>query len=213
MAHAGDLWCYRVKLAKEGLLLPGQSRNDPGLQLLRERRSDEDGVASEATSAEQEMQDEMDNFPDYAGDSVGYGNAEPPPQSMQPNTPDRDSLDPEARRADLPDLPEDFPAREGAVPSVLSELLNEEWFPGTFFNAEENAEEMDTGVDNRNEITEKNLEETTEAVASQQNLTGSKMMDLNSTEFQLKFNPRHRYDNFLKTRTPEEEAEKMKGPG
>ena len=38
VAHAGDLWCYRVKLVKEGLLLPGQSRNDPGLQQLRERR-------------------------------------------------------------------------------------------------------------------------------------------------------------------------------
>lgn len=212
MAHAGDLWCYRVKLAKEGLLLPGQSRTDPGLQLLRERRSAEEELRRENEAYEQEMQDEMDNFPDYAEDSVGYGNAEPPPQSMQPNIPDLDYLDPEARR-DLPDLPEDVPAREGAVPNVLSELFNEEWFLGTFFNAEENAEEMDTGVDNRNEITEKNLEETTEAVASQQNLTGSKMMDLNSTEFQLKFNPRHRYDNFLKTRTPEEEAEKMKGPG
>ena len=209
MAHAGDLWCYRVKLANEGLLLPGQSRNDPGLQLLRERRSDEDGVASEAY--EQEMQDEMDNFPDYADNS--YGNAEPPVQSMQPNTRDPDSIDPETRRADLPDLPDDVPARDEPAQNVLSELFNEEWFPGTFFNAEENAEEMDTGVDNRNEITEKNVEETTEAVASQQNLTGSKMMDLNSTEFQLKFNPRHRYDNFLKTRTPEEEAEKMKGPG
>ena len=42
VAHAGDLWCYRVKLVKEGLLLPGQSRADPGLKKLRECRAEVD---------------------------------------------------------------------------------------------------------------------------------------------------------------------------
>merc|ERR1712131_21635 len=198
VAHAGDLWCYRVKVTTEGLLLPGQSRKDPGLQLLREQTADAEGSGLDPISSEEAR--------DYEENPFRY--EDPTPQHpIPPNIELSGSSDPQVHEADRQ---EEISFRDAPFEAVdedrlLGQFLEEE-------NEYENDDDrMDTGADeNQNSQIVENEAEVAVAVASQKNLNCNKLMDLNSTEFKLKFNPRHRYDNFLPTRTREQEAEKMK---
>merc|ERR1712131_380358 len=198
VAHAGDLWCYRVKVTTEGLLLPGQSRKDPGLQLLREQTADAEGSGLDPISSEEAR--------DYEENPFRY--EDPTPQHpISPNIELSGSSDPQVHEADRQ---EEISFRDAPFEAVDEDLLL-----GQFLEEENEYENdddrMDTGADeNQNSQIVENEAEVAVAVASQKNLSGNKLMDLNSTAFKLKFNPRHRYDNFLKTLTTEEEIERMK---
>jgi len=203
VAHSGDLWCYRVKFTKEGLLLPGQSRNDPGLKLLRERRSELD---SEEISVEEHVRNQEQD----GGDSPIFDNPGTPDTTMEQQTPPMAAQPSESLNVSVPDIPEHVSVGNGAASSVSEHPVDQKWFADAFF--EDNLDgQMETNVDeNLNEIRKKNDEIARDVIQFQKNLNSSKMMDINSTAFQLKFNPRHRYDNFLKTLTTEEEIESMK---
>ena len=113
------------------------------------------------------------------------------------------------------DIPEYVPMGSEAVPDVMSESTDEHWFDGVLFDQEVNLEsQMETNVEeNQNQTTKTNFENAKRVTSLQKNFNGNTLMDLNSTAFKLKFNPRHRYDNCLKTLTTEEEIENMKGTG
>ena len=114
--------------------------------------------------------------------------------------------------ADIGDIPEDVPM---GASEVMSESADEQWFDGVLFDQEVNLEsQMETNVEeNQNQTTKTNFENGKRVTSLQKDLNGNTLMDLNSTAFKLKFNPRHRYDNCLKTLTTEEEIENMKGTG
>ena len=179
----------------------GGSYSDPIPSEEAQRRDNE--------AYEQEMQDEMDSFGDYVESPFRY--EDPTPQHpIPPNIELSGSSDPQVHEADRQ---EEISFRDAPFEAVDEDLLL-----GQFLEEENEYENdddrMDTGADeNQNSQIVENEAEVAVAVASQKNLSGNKMMDLNSTEFKLKFNPRHRYDNFLPTRTREQEAEKMKGQG
>lgn len=117
--------------------------------------------------------------------------------------------------ADIGDIPEDVPMGGEAASDVMSESADEQWFDGVLLDQEVNIEsQMETNVEeNQNQTTETNFENAKRVTSLQKNFNGNTLMDLNSTAFKLKFNPRHRYDNCLKTLTTEEEIENMKGTG
>ena len=116
---------------------------------------------------------------------------------------------------DIGDIPEHFPMGDEAESDAMPESTDENWFGEALFDQEENLEgQMETDIDeNQNEANKTNVENAKAVTSLQKNLNCNKLMDLNSTAFKLKFNPRHRYDNFLKTLTTEEENERMKGTG
>ena len=116
---------------------------------------------------------------------------------------------------DIGDIPEYVPMGNEAESDAMPESTDENWFGEALFDQEENIEgQMETDVDeNQNEANKTNVENAKVVTSLQKNLNSNKLMDLNSTAFKLKFNPRHRYDNFLKTLTTEEEIERMKGTG
>ena len=188
--------------------------------LSREQTADAEGSGLDPISSEeaqrrdneayeQEMQDEMDSFGDYVENPFRY--EDPTPQHpIPPNIELSGSSDPQVHEADRQ---EEISFRDAPFEAVDEDLLLGQFLEEE--NEDENDDDrMDTGADeNQNSQIVENEAEVAVAVASQKNLSGNKMMDLNSTEFKLKFNPRHRYDNFLPTRTREQEAEKMKGQG
>ena len=108
-----------------------------------------------------------------------------------------------------------WPIGNEAESDEMPESTDENWFGEVWFDQEENIEgRMETDVDeNQNEANKTNIENAKAVTSLQKNLNSNKLMDLNFTAFKLKFNPRHRYDNFLKTLTTEEEIERMKGTG
>ena len=130
--------------------------------------------------------------------------------AAQPESPNAWVPDP-----NIGDIPEYASMRDEAASEVMPESADEHWFGEALFDQEGNLEgQMETDVDeDQNEAMKTNVESAKGVTSLQKNLNCNKMMDLNSTAFKLKFNPRHRYDNFLKTLTTEEEIEGMKGPG
>ena len=169
--------------------------------LSREQTADAEGSGLDPISSEEAR--------DYVENPFRY--EDPTPQHpISPNIELSGSSDPQVHEADRQE--------EVSFRDAPFEAVDEDWLLGQFLeeeNEDENDDDrMDTGADeNQNSQIVENEAEVAVAVASQKNLSGNKMMDLNSTEFKLKFNPRHRYDNFLPTRTREQEAEKMKGQG
>ena len=91
-----------------------------------------------------------------------------------------------------------WPIGNEAESDEMPESTDENWFGEVWFDQEENIEgRMETDVDeNQNEANKTNIENAKAVTSLQKNLNSNKLMDLNFTAFKLKFNPRHRYNNF-----------------
>lgn len=215
VAHSGDLWCHRVKFTPNGLLLPGQSRNDPGLLTLRRTaRFDHQspGISSNpSVPCPRRIHDESmptpninhsGDFSDDIQDDYDMPDQEMPPSdhreqssfvsSRQTNHHQDNSFGPDCSEPWCPLL-------------IPEELMNDDDPRNEYLDDDDVQLRDDRCFDENLEIMEDpSFEQRLE-------VPKNRYLDINSTTQKLKFNPKYYFESVY-DETPEEQEKSLRRP-